>query len=207
MVGLHLLFTANKKKMYYSNPVPGRAYLPFKTEMVAVSAEDVSSWHLKKTVRWNRKEYALFTDNKGGEIMQSLQAIRFVRCKPGEENIKSKLTNEQGIEVFKRAMSGEAHADIAADYGITAGTVGSIKNLRARTGITLSYLIGKEKKKPSPALVAKRNKGTKLSPSLARFIRRDNKEMRLTSKQLSHKYCVSQRTIQRILKGDMYKDV
>lgn len=194
--------------MYYNRPVPGRAYRPFNAkEMVPVPPEEVGLWRLKKTTYWGRKEFAIFTNDKGEEIMQSLQVIRYVRCKPGEDNCNSKLTNDQGIEVFKRAMEGENHEALAQEFGIAARTVGDIKNFRARAGITLAYLDGRQKQKPPPALVAKRNKGNKLSPSLARFIRKDNKEQRLNSKQLAQKYCVSQRTIQRILKGDMYKDV
>jgi hypothetical protein len=193
--------------MYYSNPVPGRAYLPFDTAMVVVNDSDVSSWHFKKILPWRGREFALFSNNKGEEIMQSLQAIRFVRCKPGEDNINSKLSNEQGMQIYNRAMTGESQIALAKEFGVSAGTVSDIKNLRARTRITLSYLEGKEKQQPPPALVAKRKNGSKLSPSLARFIRKDNTEMRLNTKQLSHKYCVSQRTIQRILKGEMYKNV
>ena len=193
--------------MYYSNPVPGRAFRPFRAnDMVPVDAADVSSWHFKKIVRWGRREFAIFGNSNGEEIMQSLQAIRFVRCKPGEENCNSKLTNAQGIDIFKRASMGESRQDLAKEFGVSPDTVSDIKNLRARTGITLAFLNGEEKQKPAPALLAKRDKHTKLSPSLARFIRKDNVEQRLNSKQLSQKYCVSQRTIQRILKGDMYKD-
>ena len=190
--------------MYYNRPVPGRAYRPFATEMVSVPTEDIPSWNFKKLVRWNRKEFAIYSNAQGGEIMQSLQAIRFVRCKPGEENINAKLTDAQGIEIFKRAVDVESPEILAEEFGIAKRTVSDIKNFRVRAGISLDYLNGKSKRNPTKALVATRNKGCKLSPSLASFIRKDSQVQRLDTAQLAKKYCVSRRTIQRILKGEMY---
>jgi hypothetical protein len=191
---------------YYSKPVYGRAFKPFSTEMVEVTSSNVDQWSFKKLITWRRREFAIFLNDKGEEIMQSLQAIRFVRLRPGEENYNSKLTNAEGLEVFRRANEGESRKDLAAEFGVSERYVSDIKNIRTRVGITLAYLDGAEKKEPAKATVASRNKNKKLSPALAKFIRSDNKVQKMNVKQLAKKYCVTDRTIQRILKGDMYPE-
>lgn len=192
--------------MYYSKPVFGRAFKPFSTEMVDVTPETIGQWTFKKLVRWKRGEFALFFNGKGEEIMQSLRAIRFVRLRPGEENYMSKLSNEQGLEIFRRANLGETSQTLAKEFGVSERYVNDIKNVRTRISVTLDYLNGTtEKKEPAKAVVASRNKGKKLSPSMARFIHADSKVQKMTVKQIAKKYCVSERTIQRILKGDMYR--
>lgn len=191
--------------MYYSKPVFGRAFKPFSNQMVDVTSDTVDQWSFKKLVRWRRNEFALFTNSKGEEIMQSLRAIRYVRLRPGEDNYNSKLTNAQGLEVFQRAIKGDPIKDIAKDFDISPHTVSDIKNLRARTKVTLDFLNGNTKKaEPAKVIVAKRQKGKKLSESMARFIHTDHNNQKMNVKQLAKKYCVSERTIQRILKGDMY---
>lgn len=189
---------------YYKTPVYGRAYKPFSTDMVEVTAETASTWHFKKIVRWRRREFALFFNDKGEEIMQSLQAIRFIRLRPGEQNYSAKLSDAQGIEVFQRANAGESRADLAKEFGISEGYVSDIKNIRTRVRVTLNYLDGAPKDEPTKAVVAARNKNKKLSLSLAEFIRSDKKTLNMETKALAKKYCVSDRTIQRILKGEMY---
>lgn len=191
--------------MYYSKPVFGRAFKPFSLQMVEVTPETVDQWKFKKTVRWKRNEYALFINAKGEEIMQSLRAIRFIRLRPGEDNLMAKLSNEQGLEIFRRANTGESNAALAKEFGVSERYVSDIKNVRTRISVTLDYLNGtNEKKEPAKAVVASRNKGKKLSPSMARFIHADSKIQKMTVKQIAKKYCVSERTIQRILKGEMY---
>lgn len=184
----------------------GRAFKPFSMEMVEVSFRDADQWRFKKLVQWKRRSYALFRNDKGEEIMQSLQAIRFVRLRPGEQNYSAKLSDAEGLEIFRRANEGESRETLAAEYGVTKDTVSAIKNIRARVGVTLNYLNEVPKTEPAKAVVASRNKGKKLSPSLAKFIRSDQKVQGMNTKQLAKKYCVTDRTIQRILKGDMYPE-
>jgi len=196
--------------MFYKTPIPGRAYKPFSLEMVEVKSDDVSKWKLKKVVHWRKQQYALFMNNNNEEIMQSLQAIRFMRCKPGEDNCNAKLTNAEGIEIFQRSINGENVKVLAQEFDVSESTIRNIDSLRTRASITLEFINNSingidNKIEQTKAIVAKRNKGNKLSPSLASFIRRDRKNLLLTTKQLAKKYCVSTRTIQRILKGDMYK--
>lgn len=193
--------------MFYNKPVFGRAFKPFSTDMVEVNSDSVDQWRFKKLVMWKHQEFALFYNGKGDEIMQSLRSIRFVRCKPGEENYMSKLSNAQGLEIFQRANKGESHTTLATEFGVAEGTISAIKNLRARTRVTLDFLNGNTKKaEKAKAIVATRNKGRKLSPAMATFIRKDKNVNRLTIKQIATKYCVSERTIQRIVKGDMYHE-
>jgi transcriptional regulator with XRE-family HTH domain len=186
--------------------VYGRAFKPFSTETVEVTSADVDQWSFKKIVTWKRREFAIFSNAKGEEIMQSRQAIRYIRLRPGEENYNSKLSNAQGLELFRRANEGESRKDLAAEFGVSERYVSDIKNIRTRVRITLDYLNGAEKTEPAKATVASRNKNKKLSPALAKFIRSDNKVQRMNVKELAKKYCVSDRTIQRILKGDMYPE-
>lgn len=191
---------------YYSKPVFGRAFKPFSTQMVEVTSSNVDQWTFKKLATWRRREFAIFRNDKGEEIMQSLQAIRFIRLRPGEENYNSKLTNAEGLEIFKRANAGESREVLANEFGVSKDYVSDIKNIKTRVGITLAYLNGESKKEPVKATVATRLKNKKLSPSLAKFIRSDHKVQNMNVKQLAKKYCVSDRTIQRILKGDMYAE-
>lgn len=191
---------------YYSKPVYGRAFKPFSTEMVEVTSGNVDQWRFKKLLQWKRRSYALFVNDKGEEIMQSLQAIRFIRLRPGEQNYSAKLSDEQGLEIFRRANEGESRETLATEFGVTKDTVTAIKNVRARRGVTLNYLNGAEKTEPAKVAVASRNKGKKLSPGLAKFIRSDQKVQGMNVKQLAKKYCVTDRTIQRILRGDMYPE-
>lgn len=194
--------------MYYKTPIYGRAYKPFSNQMVEVKSDAVNQWRFQKLVNWRKGEFAMFINDAGEQIMQSLRSIRFVRCKPGEDNYMAKLTNAQGIEIFQRASKGEDHKVLAKEFGITESYVNDIKNMRARTSITLNFLSGDTKKAvAAKAVVASRNKGKKLSPSLAKFIRNDRVVLKLNVKTLSTKYCVTPRTIQRVLKGDMYKEV
>ncbi len=190
--------------MYYSRPISGRAVRPFTTTTVEVT--DITQWRFKKVARWNRRSYAIFVNGSNEEIMQSLQAIRFVRLRPGEDNYNAKLSNAEGLEIFRRANEGESTEVLSKEFNVSKRYVGDIKNVRTRVGITLNYLNGLKKTEPAKANVAARNKNKKLSPELAKFIRSDNKIQNMNVKQLASKYCVSERTIQRILKGSMYQE-
>jgi transcriptional regulator with XRE-family HTH domain len=191
-------------KSYYNSPIPGRA-IDLKTrKWVDLSLKDLKSFKFKKTTYlWGGKEYAIF-ENGIQEIAQTLQTLRFVRCKPGEDNIASKLSNKQGIEIYERAISEkETQSEIAKDFGVTEQYVSKIKNLRARTQITRNYIKGVE---PSnPAKQAKRDKNKRLSAKIAEFIRKDKIVMKLTTSALAKKYCVTRSTINKILANKMYK--
>lgn len=191
--------------MFYKTPIYGYGFKPQSTSMIEVTPESIGQWKFKKLLYWNKQEFVLFSNGKD-ELMQSMKSIRFVRCKPGEENYNAKLTNAQGIEIFQRASNGESAEAIASEFGISKRYVQDIKNLKARTSVTLDFINGVTKKaKAAQAIVAKRNKGKKLSLGLAKFIRNDSKVQKLSVKALAKKYCVSERTIQRILKFEMYK--
>ena len=191
--------------MYYKTPISGRAFKPFSNETVEVSKEAAGSYYLKKLVEWRGTDYAIYKSASGKEIMQSLQSIRFIRCRSGEKNINAKLTDDQAVEIFKRSNNGESRIALAAEFKVSVDTVTEIKNQRSWIRTTRDFMSGKEKVIPAVATVASRNKNKKLSPSLANFIRKDKVNMKMTTKQLAKKYCVSDRTIQRIIKGDMYK--
>src|ERR1700755_1982881 len=100
----------------YNRPIPGRAYLPFSTQMVEIKVEDIPSYTHQSIQTWRKKQYAIFVNQNGQQIMQSLQAIRYFLCKPGELNISAKLTNQQGIDIFERANNGESSAKLATEF-------------------------------------------------------------------------------------------
>ena len=136
---------------YWSKPVYGRGFKPFTTTTVEITPDTVDQWKFKKLVHWKKVDYALFRNDKGEEVMQSLQAIRFIRLRPGEENYMSKLTDAQGLEIFKRANAGEDRNALAKEFGVSPDYVSDIKNVRARISITMNYLNGTEKKKAPAA--------------------------------------------------------
>jgi hypothetical protein len=137
--------------------------------------------------------------------MQSLNSIAFVRLRSGEENFNSKLTNKQSLDIFTRSNNGENVKNLAKEFNISERYIRDIKNIRTRIKVTLNYINNVKEIEPSKATVAKRDNNKKLSYNLAQFIRRDKVNLMLTTKQLANKYCVTTRTIQRILKGQMYK--
>lgn len=190
---------------FYTRPVCGRGYRPFTTEMVDVTIDNVKTFQFKKLITWQKRNYAIFSSPQCGEMMQSLKAIAFVRCRPGEDNVSSKLSNVEGIAIYERAAAGENKEALAKEYNVTVSTVRDIFGLRQRTAITMRHLNGEESVPVATATTARPNGKKKLSESLANFIRKDHATMALTAQQLAKKYCVSDRTIQRILKGQMYR--
>jgi Mor family transcriptional regulator len=188
----------------YKHPVQGRAKLPFTNTLVDVSYQDTKDYSFKRFVDFNRQNQVIFSNAAGHEIMQSCRAIRYVLCKPGEDNISAKLSNAQGIEIFTRANNGESSKDLAKEYNVSVKYVNDIKAIRTRISITLDHMNNVQSVKPANVIQAKANKGKKLSESLAKFIRKDS-ENKIPVKSLAKKYCVTERTIQRILKGQMYQ--
>lgn len=193
-------------KSYMNSPILGRAFKPFSNQMVEISKDNISSFKYKKVIFYKKQEFVIFKNDKDEEIMQSIKALRFVRCKSGEDNIASKLTNNQSIEIFERANDGETLGDLAKEFNIAKHTVSSIKNLRSRIKVTLAHLNGEQEVKAEPVFIAKRSRNKKLSMSLARFIRKDFNVNKFSIEVLSQKYCVTKGTIRRILNNKMYKE-
>lgn len=54
----------------------------------------------------------------------------------GERNVNAKLTAEQALEVYRRAMSGERHGPIAKDFGLSPPQVSAIKSGRSWSHVT-----------------------------------------------------------------------
>jgi len=193
-------------KSYLNSPILGHAFKPFSSQMVDLSKEEISKFKFKKIIFYKKQEFVIFKNDKDEEIMQSIKALRFVRCKSGEDNIASKLTNSQSVEIFERANDGETLRDLAKEFNISKHTVSSIKNLRSRIKVTLAHLNGEQEIKTAPVFVAKRSRNKKLSISLARFIRKDFTINKFSIEILAQKYCVTKGTIRRILNNKMYKE-
>jgi hypothetical protein len=198
---------------YYNVPVAGRARRPFTDDFISLNWNEIKEYRFIRLVSWRKAQHAIFAKKtNGSQIMQSLKAISFLRCKRGEESPQSKLSNIDGISIFERANAGEDRIALAKEFGVSEGYVRKIARIEARVAITMNHINGIVMVKPDVGTVARPLKNKKLSPSLAAFIRKDSdknpaSQMHLSVEQLSKKYCVSKRTIQRILKGDMYKPV
>lgn len=191
--------------MYYKNPIYGRAYLSLKRDNFIIIDENNYLNFKFKRMFGLRKQYVIFVDDNGLECNQSLDSIKYIRLRPGEDNFQSKITNKQSIDIYTRANSGESSKSLALEFNISANHVNSIKNLRSRATVTLNHFNEVKPIEKGECVVAKPNKGKKLSKKIAEFIIKDNKILKLSTKVLAKKYCVSQRTIQKIIKGDMYK--
>ena len=197
---------------YYHCPVAGHARRPFTDEFISLNADEANLYKFIKLVRWRKQCYCIFARGglNGDQVMQSLKAIAFVRCKKGEDNISSKLSNKDGISIFERARAGEDKGLLAKEFGVSKDYVRKIARIETRVAITMNHINGVVERKVADVSSASPTKNKKLSRALAGFIRKDSaknpsSQMHLSVAQLSKKYCVSTRTIQRILKGEMYR--
>lgn len=190
--------------MYYKRPVPGRVRLVRGGSMV-IAPDDLDNWRFVEIRQQLSQGFAVFEKNNI-RVYQSLAYIRKVRLKPGEDNISAKLTNAESFDILVRANSGEKPKDLAQEFNISTDYVRDIKNFKARIGTHLKMLNKLENPvNDAKTVVASALKNHKLSPGLASFIRKDRQVMRMSVKDLAKKYCVSTRTIQRILANQMYK--
>lgn len=191
---------------YYSRPIAGKGFIPFsKSRTVDVLLADVKDYQFLGLIFWKKEEYARYKNHLNEEVWQTLRSIRWVRLRPGEDNINSKLTNNQTVELWEAAVAGASRQELADKYQISVKSVNQIVNFRQRRTIILNHLNGIAAPKAQSLRRASPLKGKKLSPGLAGFIRKDHVDMKLNTKALAHKYCVSRRTIQRVLKGEMYR--
>ncbi len=130
----------------YKHPVIGRAHLPFSTEMISLSStDDCKQYRFKKSTEWNGERYILFQNADGKEVMQSAKSIRYVFTRLGEENINSKISNDQTIDLFDRGVAGESKEVLAKEFGLSVGTVRKIVSFRQRAGVTMNHINGVQK--------------------------------------------------------------
>jgi DNA-binding Xre family transcriptional regulator len=199
-----------KPASFLNRPIPGRAYKPFsKFANININPEDIANYFFSKIVIFNNKDFVIFKNrSSGSEIMQSVKAIKYVRCKSGEENINSKLSNVQRIQIFEKANTGSKIKDLAQEFGVSRQTISGLKSGQVSAKIINNHINNVSIGKANPVKIAtnsgKSNTKTKLSPSIAQFIRNDSKTHKIKTKDLAKKYCVSTRTIQRIVAGKMY---
>lgn len=136
--------------------------------------------------------------------------------KPGESNISAKLTTKQVRsivrEVYTKTDKQVTFVSLAQKYGVNPKTIAGIAHGRAWRHVTVPYI--KQLKAGNVEVVesciSATNKQTKkfhkLNGSIAKFIVRDHFVNKLTVKVLAKKFCVSERSIQRILKGEAWKE-
>lgn len=133
--------------------------------------------------------------------------------KPGESNISAKLTTKQVRAIVRSALLNKTQTKTLAErYDVNPSTIRDIVSGRSWRHVTIGYIkqiragnvdvvercVEASNKKKSPH---------KLSPSMAKFIVRDHFINKVAVKDLAKKFCVSIRSIQRIIKGDAWKEV
>ena len=137
--------------------------------------------------------------------------------KKGEQNVSSKLNTRQ-VRAIVRAFFFK-DKDItqislarkfAEKYDVTPETIIEIAKGRAWKHVTIGYLVqlraGNDVVENCVAATNKPKKAHKLSGSIAKFIVRDYMIHKLPVKVLAKKFCVSERSIQRILKGEAWRE-
>mgnify|MGYP002507804811 FL=1 len=193
--------------MYYSNPIPGKAYKPFsKFANIIVEKDKIYTFKFKKMIFFNREIYVIFKNDNQEEIMQSLKSIKFLRLKIGEDNYQSKLSDIERVEIYNKANDGVKAKELSEQYKISESQVYNIKKLISGSKAIENVINNKQKSIPNTMVTASNKTNKKLSLSLANFIRNDRLNNKLSTKDLAKKYLVSVRTIQRILNNTMYKD-
>jgi hypothetical protein len=113
----------------------------------------------------------------------------------GELHVRAKISEEQASQI---RADPRPYAQIAADYGIKASTIGSIKN-----GESWAHLEEPIVKNPHPRVGNRRGKGTKLTAEIVRAIKSSTE----SGKVLAARYGVSTGLICNILKGRTWAHV
>lgn len=67
--------------------------------------------------------WGTYRDNKLDAVERGRAVCNF-RGMPGETNGRSKLTDEQRIEIRCRRLAGERAKDLAEEFGVSRGTIG-----------------------------------------------------------------------------------
>jgi hypothetical protein len=147
--------------MYYSNPIPGKAYKPFsKFANIIVEKDKIYTFKFKKMIFFNREIYVIFKNDNQEEIMQSLKSIKFLRLKIGEDNYQSKLSDIERVEIYNKANDGVKAKELSEQYKISESQVYNIKNLISGSKAIENVINNKEKNIPN-TMVAASNKTNK----------------------------------------------
>jgi hypothetical protein len=83
--------------MYYKNPIYGRAYLSLKRDNFIIIDENNYLNFKFKRMFGLRRQYVIFVDDNGLECNQSLDSIKYIRLRPGEDNFQSKIKVENFV--------------------------------------------------------------------------------------------------------------
>ncbi len=113
----------------------------------------------------------------------------------GEEHFRARITEEEAKLIL---ADPRPYAQIAADYGIEASTVSSVKNRQSWAHLEVPAV-----KNPHPRANNRRGKGTKLTEEIVRQIKSSTE----SGKVLAARYGVSTGLICNILKGRTWAHV
>lgn len=192
------------------NPIPGKIFCKGTSRYRTVDRKEAKQYkYTGVTEKVGTVRCAQFECN--GELF--LQPWNDIRLrKPGESNISAKLTTKQVRAIVRSYLVNKTPAKVLAErYSVNESTIRSIVSGRSWRHVTIGYI--KQIKAGNVDAVEKcveasnRKKSPhKLSPSLAKFIVRDHFINKIPIKALATKFCVSVRSIQRIIKGDAWKE-
>lgn len=126
----------------------------------------------------------------------------------GENNVSAKLKNDQVKSIFidfaKNGYSTKKVKFYADKHNVSPGTIIDIVKGRSWKKVTSEMLNPTPKYK---CLSAKNSpkKNQKINGSIANFIFRDFHVHKVSTKELAKKYCLSRRSVQRIVFGSAWK--
>lgn len=150
---------------------------------------------------------ATFTNDKG-EVFAQPWALAGMYRRKGEANLGSRLKNQQVRDMVKKFIIDKVSAkDLSVEYEISESHCEAMVTGNSWRHITVGLIHQLKNGNVAPVKVAvnKTRGRMKLSPTVIPFIIKDKVQMKLSTKDLAKKYCVSQRQIQRILSGKAWK--
>jgi len=157
------------------------------------------------TVVINDVRCATFTDTHGNVFAQPWQVAGIFR-KKGEANINAHLKTNDVVDIVKSSIvNGKATKELAMKYNITPAYCRDIINGKAWKHITIALLnqlyngTHKAAMSKPPAVIATNNPKdkTKISQAIIPFLVKDKIVLKLSTKEIAKKYCLSERQVQR----------
>jgi len=192
------------------NPMPGKIFCKDTKKYRTVDRSKAKNYkYTGVTEKIGSVRCAQFEYN--GELF--LQPWNEARLrKPGESNISAKLKTKQVRAIVRAVLVNKTPIKVLAEkYDVDPSTIRSIASGRSWRHVTIGYIkqirAGNVNAVEECVEASNRKKSShKLSPGMARFIVRDHFINKIPVKALAAKFCVSVRSIQRIVKGDAWKE-
>jgi len=192
------------------NPMPGKIFCKETKRYRKLDSEETKQYkYTGVTEKIGTVRCAQFECN-GDIFLQPWNEARL--RKPGENNISAKLKTKQVRAIVRAVLVNKTSAKVLAErYNVDPSTIRSIASGRSWRHVTVGYIkqiIAGNIDVVEECVEAsnRKNSSHKLSPGMAKFIVRDHFINKVPVKALAKKFCVSVRSIQRIIKGDVWKE-